>query len=58
MNSSPKKPEPLAKAPKMAEINAEAAAATRTKLKGKSGYFKTALAGETGGFGGNTALGG
>lgn len=57
MDTSPSKPKPLAKAPKKEEIDAEAAAATQAKLKQKAGYFKTALAGETGGFGGQTALG-
>lgn len=56
MDTSPPKPKPLGKAPKKEEIDAEAAAATRAKLKNNAGYFKTALAGETGGFGGLTAL--
>lgn len=57
MNSSPPKTDAVAQTAKRDEVDAEAAAATQAQLgKKNKGYFQTALAGETGGFGGNTAL--
>lgn len=56
MDFSPKTPT-VVKPAKKEEIDPKAAAATQAKLKKKVGYLNTALAGETGGFAGQTALG-
>lgn len=56
MDTSPKKAGPIAQAPKKEEIDPKAAAATRKKLEKSVGYMQSAFAGESGGFGGNTAL--
>lgn len=50
------KPKPIALPAQQEDVSQAARAISRKDLRKKRGYAKTALAGETGGYGGTTAL--